>query len=59
MKQSTSITSAQKQLGNFSGASQKVEISNFMDDRLQKDSGTIQARWDVDITFFHLWITTE
>ena len=24
------------------------------DDRRQKDSGTIQARWDVDITFFYL-----
>ena len=27
-------------------------------DRRQKDSSAIQARWDVDITFFYIWITT-
>ena len=27
-------------------------------DRRQKDSGTKEARWDADITFFYLWITT-
>ena len=59
MRQNISITSAQKQLVNFFGASKKVEISNYMGDRLPKDSGTIQARWDADITFFHIWITTE
>ena len=27
-------------------------------ERRQKDSDTLQTRWDADITLFYLWLTT-